>query len=574
MRVLGTCLLTFCLLIAVLPAQEPQDNPHDIALMNEPAPEAELKAKAKTASEEFLSSDCNGITGWQDAGSGLNSPTNHFVEFAGELYTFHRDQGRKLMRYDGKHWHYEADFEILYYYVYTMAVFKGEIYVGGTFPQVGNLPRSAGIVKWNGSAWQSVGGGLDDDFRNPAVFSLEVHRDKLYVGGGFNRAGAIRSNNIAAWDGEHWEALGSGVDNGVDKSVKSMVSHKGDLFVGGLFKTVDSQPIAHIARWSDGEWYALGNSTDREVTSMASYDDDLYVHGHYISTAGNEAVIGSAIWDGNSWRTAGNGMERFHNIRGWITVGDKMYLSGNVAGDYPGRAHQPGVAMFDGSGWTVLGVVKGLVGELAMMGGALYLSGYFTEICGTEVNNFAVLGKPGEHALVRGLVYSDLNDNCEVDASDHSMARSIIKVEPGPIYTRTRSDGSYSLYLRPGDYTVSSEARPYWEQTCPSGPETYSLSIASADEEHGGLDFGNRAQNYVEALDVSVVNAGRLRPGRSFDYWIQFENVGTLPFNGRLRMHFDSPLAFVVSVPAADRQYPKEGSGTFRMCRSVPSAAS
>ncbi len=556
MRILGTCLLTLCLLAAVSPAQVTQYDPHefDFAFMNDPALEAEFRAHVKTAPDDILTSDCEGVTGWQDAGNGLGGQTRHVVELDGELFTLYFDNGRHLVRYDGQKWHYEAEFDIGGFVVYAMEVFEGELYIGGTFIDVQDMPGTRGIVKWNGSAWESVGGGLFTNLGYASVFSMAVHDGKLHVGGSFTAAGGLSAGNIASWDGERWEALSSGVDN----SVMTMVSHQGDLFVGGPFKTAGSKPIPHIAGWRDGEWYALGSSTDRAVTSMASYGDDLYVFGHYISTAGGGEVIRSSIWDGNSWRPAGNGMERFHNIRGWITVGDKMYLSGYVAGDDPSYARLQGVAMFDGTEWTVLGVVKGLAWGVVLLDGALHLSGYFSEICGTEVNNFAVLGNRDVHALVTGSVYSDLNDNCEVDASDHSMARSIIKVEPGPIYTRTRNDGSYSLYLRPGDYTVSSEARPYWEQTCPSGPETYSLSIASADEEHSGLDFGNRAQNYVEALDVSVVGAGRLRPGRTVDYWIRYENVGTLPFNGRLRMHFDSPLAFVVSVPAADRQYPNE----------------
>jgi hypothetical protein len=56
------------------------------------------------------------------------------------------------------------------------------------------------------------------------------HKELLIVGG-FSVAGDMVANNIAAWDGNSWQPLGSGING----SVRALTVYNGELIAGGEF---------------------------------------------------------------------------------------------------------------------------------------------------------------------------------------------------------------------------------------------------------------------------------------------------------------------------------------------------
>ena len=68
--------------------------------------------------------------------------------------------------------------------VNAIAVSGTDLYVGGAFTDAGGAPNADYIARWDGSAWQALGGGL-----NRSVFAIVVSGTDLYVGGAFTDAG-------------------------------------------------------------------------------------------------------------------------------------------------------------------------------------------------------------------------------------------------------------------------------------------------------------------------------------------------------------------------------------------------
>lgn len=128
--------------------------------------------------------------------------------------------------------------------------------VGGVFSQAGGVPAS-NIARWNGNGWQPLGSGLNNAVYSLATFDPDDNYGpqpkRLYAAGAFTHAGSVAASKVAAWDGANWSEVcpymdGSALSLGV-------VDEDGDgpglpaLFVGGGFKKVGTIPAQYIARY-------------------------------------------------------------------------------------------------------------------------------------------------------------------------------------------------------------------------------------------------------------------------------------------------------------------------------------
>src|SRR5258705_11738376 len=75
--------------------------------------------------------------------------------------------------------------------VNTMIEYNGRLYAAGAFTSTGGV-QAKKIARWNGSSWDSVGGGLSSD-----VYALAVYNGELYAGGQFLMAGGNTVHYIA-----------------------------------------------------------------------------------------------------------------------------------------------------------------------------------------------------------------------------------------------------------------------------------------------------------------------------------------------------------------------------------------
>lgn len=171
------------------------------------------------------------------------------------------------------------------------AEFGGELFVGGGFSTVGDLP-AANLAAWNGTSWRAIPGSP-----NSLISAMGVHQGKLYVGGAFNRAGGRPANRIAAFDGSAWTSLASGIGNG---EVTTIVGYGPDVFVGGTFTASTNQPGAYITRWDGQQFNAVDGGVNASVSSMLSMGGRLFVTGGFNRT-GAQAASGIAAWNGTNW---------------------------------------------------------------------------------------------------------------------------------------------------------------------------------------------------------------------------------------------------------------------------------
>ncbi len=101
--------------------------------------------------------------------------------------------------------------------VFAITISGSDVYAGGDFTDAGGNPNADRIARWNGVAWQALGGGLDN-----GVHVIVVSGSNVYVGGAFTDAGGnSNADRIARWNGGAWHPLGVGLNNWVNVIVVS-----------------------------------------------------------------------------------------------------------------------------------------------------------------------------------------------------------------------------------------------------------------------------------------------------------------------------------------------------------------
>lgn len=132
-----------------------------------------------------------------------------------------------------------------------LAVYNGELYVGGTFTTAG-LTSANRVARWSAAnGWQDVGGGADGE-----VYDLFTHNDgsgeALYAVGAFNNIGGVAASHIAKWNGAGWCQVGTGADVSISAQPRIGYSYQSsgarNLVIGGSFTGLDNNSGANIIR--------------------------------------------------------------------------------------------------------------------------------------------------------------------------------------------------------------------------------------------------------------------------------------------------------------------------------------
>ena len=118
---------------------------------------------------------------------------------------------------------------------------------GGVFQPVSGNP-SRNVAAWNGTAWSTLGDGLDDPLTySPDVFALasidmgDGQGPSLYAGGQFTRMGTVPIGAFVRWNGSTWGNAGMGIPVPAVRSLLPVVDSSGPrLLVGGSFPRVGS----------------------------------------------------------------------------------------------------------------------------------------------------------------------------------------------------------------------------------------------------------------------------------------------------------------------------------------------
>jgi len=147
---------------------------------------------------------------------------------------------------------------------------------------------------------------------------------------------------------------------------------------------------------------------------------------------------------------------------------------------------------------------------------------------------------------VCGKVYEDVNANCLYDAGDVVLANQQVVIDPVGIYLSTDENGMYTTYLSEGDYDITLQSNPVWENNCAAA---HTFTVTSSGN-YCNKDFGIEAICTSPDLEASI-STSALRRGLRNIVQVQYANRGSrVATNAVLKVHAPSQVTFLFADSA------------------------
>lgn len=353
-----------------------------------------------------------------------------------------------------------------------------ELIISGKFiNKIGNL-SARGIARWNGSQWDTLGGGINTHSKitspnTPAGMALcgIPYNGKLLVGGCFNSIGGINAVSLALWDGVKWDSLpkrafnpssfaqcvnglyrkgnlvyivgtftsiggqstqGLGIWDGTNFSsastftfngsggISDIIEFQNELYVsGGYFYNPPTYiSSSDILKFDGTKWISIVpggiKGFNAGAATMAVYNSELYIGGHFLFSDGNP---GENImkWNGNEWQDVGFGGESVGLVRKLIVKNNKLW----AFGCFYKAAYMPAfsIAVYDGTKWCALqDTLDNCILAADVYKDTIYVGGGFWSAGGDiHIANLAKLKNEMLYKSCNGVGISELDENSSVN---------------------------------------------------------------------------------------------------------------------------------------------------------------
>ncbi|HEY5042382.1 MAG TPA: hypothetical protein VIK53_10300 [Verrucomicrobiae bacterium] len=291
-----------------------------------------------------------------------------------------------------KNWHNMTgpDGDTNGYGFYYLTQFQGQLVAAGTFTnQVNAVIQN--IARWDGSAWQPLGGGLEYP-----VFAVVGNQQVLYAAMQFLGEDGVSRTRVMRWDGAAWTRVG-GDDFRSTASGRLYLSPNGDLYYSGVFSGIGSTVAPNLIHWDGSQWQSLFEGRYQGVSgpnpfvwSFAEYAGKVCVGGQFYS-AGSVFSQGIAQWDGHGWQSIGGGIKgtAAHRVVALAGSDSELFAGGTFTN--MGGVSCSNIARWDGTAWTPLGSgIAGTVSALTIHDGCLIAGGVFTNSSNVLAKNIAL----------------------------------------------------------------------------------------------------------------------------------------------------------------------------------------
>jgi hypothetical protein len=328
--------------------------------------------------------------------------------------------------------------------------YHNQLYFTGSFSVAGGINNSdtthaaKNIAKWDGTAWQPIGGRWGNGFYGGGgVF--QIYQNDLFIGGGFNVCldtfGFHSTTTIAKWNDTTFSAVGQFHSNhpSGDDYVQDLCIYNGKLIAGGYFNSIDGSPYGsygYVAAYvNDTTWDTLSTGLNNPVYALTVFNNELYAGGLFTATGDGTTAKHVAKWNGTQWLPVGEGLNDTVAVLYVDSLQNKLYAGGTFTQTGLGQPAKH-IAEWNGTNWVeVGGGTNGYVQSLFAKDSNLYVGGAFTMAGTTPANRIAVWGNNsvgineiGKKERKIKLYPNPNNGNMQLDYSLNEGEAGILKI--------------------------------------------------------------------------------------------------------------------------------------------------
>ena len=285
---------------------------------------------------------------------------------------------------------------------YSLCQFQGQLVAGGSFTNSTNSAMR-NIARWNGSAWQPIGGGLD--YR---VFAVAGNQQNLFALLQFTGPDGLPKTRVMRWDGIEWSRLGTD-DFQANGTGYLFLDSSSNLYYSDSFSGIGSTVAPGLIRWNGSEWEPVFQGNYQGISgpvpvvrTIQNHAGEIFIGGVFLS-AGSVFSQGIAQWDGHHWQSVGGGIQGppSHQIVVLTSLGSELFAGGRFTN--MGGVFCSNVARWNGTNWFALASgVDATVNALTTFNGDMIAGGMFTNASSVVANNIARWDGSQWHAMNGG----------------------------------------------------------------------------------------------------------------------------------------------------------------------------
>lgn len=264
-----------------------------------------------------------------------------------------------------------------------------KLYVAGFDYLTTNSFVTTAVAAWDGNQWDTLGSGMlgvYDEF-------LIRYNNKLFVQRGLWVDTFTSITRIFTWDfnTKKWDSLPQGLVNG---TIKTAIPYNGDLIIVGVFNKIGSTTVHNIARYDGINFYPVGfPSFSVYIRTVEIYNNEIYIGGNFSGDTIRNAI---AKWNGSQWVDVGGGFSQIGQpeVVKLKTYHNRLYAAGTFYGTKSN--YMPSIGAWDGTKWNDIGGIRynsfpwGVVYNMFELNNKLHVTGTFEQAGNVAVNNMAV----------------------------------------------------------------------------------------------------------------------------------------------------------------------------------------
>lgn len=149
---------------------------------------------------------------------------------------------------------------------------------------------------------------------------------------------------------------------------------------------------------------------------------------------------------------------------------------------------------------------------------------------------------------IGGTVFNDANNNGTFDSGENGIPYQSIQI--GNFNAYADANGNYSLNVPANTYNLIYSPSGAYAGYALTTPGTISVAATVVGNSYNGNNFGIYITPGSVNLSINIIPHTTVTPGFAAWYDLQVCNIGAMPTEGNVTMHYDAGLTFNYSSPA------------------------